>query len=187
MKKFTLILLPLFLVSLNNFSQSPITYSVFISSLPTCSTCCDGVACITAPSGGACAGVYQIQWSNGQTTSCANNFCSASVYSVSVYDFPCGDTTTKTFSMPAYTSIREYENQVQLKVYPNPVSNILIISSDQIEFENPEIKIVNTSGQTVFRGPYSKNIDLSKLTQGFYQLEISTSNKQIYYSKFIKD
>ena len=78
-------------------------------------------------------------------------------------------------------------NENQIKIYPNPVSNKLQIETEQNEFENSEIEITNTLGQTVLKLHYSNEIDVSKITQGFYQLKISTRNKKLYYSKFIKE
>ncbi|MBA3704946.1 MAG: T9SS type A sorting domain-containing protein, partial [Bacteroidetes bacterium] len=75
----------------------------------------------------------------------------------------------------------------QVSVYPNPATNILHISSEQREFENSEIEISNIIGQLILYSAFNSEIDVSKLTQGIYYLKVTTSNKQTYYSKFIKE
>ncbi len=84
--------------------------------------------------------------------------------------------------------IKEVNNLISnLNVYPNPVSNTLFISPKQDEFKNSEIEITNALGQIVLKLPYSNEIDVSKLAQGFYNLKISEPGEQFYYSKFIKE
>ena len=187
MKKRCYILSIFILLNLNNFGQSPITYTINITSMPTCSTCCDGQACVTPPSGGACAGVYQIVWSNAQTGSCANGFCSNTTYTVKVFDSPCSDSTIKTFTMPPFTGIFEYTKNFTIKVFPNPVSNTIFISAEQTEFESSEIEITNCLGQIILILPFQNQVDVSDLTSGYYSIKIITSSKQEYYSKFIKN
>lgn len=86
------------------------------------------------------------------------------------------------------TGISENKNTIaQIYVFPNPVSNTLNISMQQKEFDKLEIEITNTLGQAVLKLPYSNQIDVSKLSQGFYNLKIISKGDQIYYSKFIKE
>lgn len=178
-----------FLLFTYNFSgsQTPITYTVALITPATCSTCCDGVMAITNLSGGACAGVYQIEWSNGYTNTFGGGFCPDSVYSVSVYDFPCSDTTTKTFTFTAVTGINEINIKAELKSFPNPASNTLYIKADQSKLENSEIEVINTLGQTILKLLYKNEIDVSSLTSGCYVLKIITSGRQQFHSKFIKE
>ncbi len=73
------------------------------------------------------------------------------------------------------------------QLFPNPISSVLQIESTQNEFENSEIEITNTLGQTILKLPYSNSIDVSKLEPGFYDLRISSRTNQSYHSKFIKE
>ena len=87
----------------------------------------------------------------------------------------------------ATAGVNELSFKNEIKIYPNPASNELYISSEQNEFQNSEIEITNTLGQVVFKLPFAKEIDVSKLANGFYNLKIASPSKQIYYSKFIKE
>lgn len=72
-------------------------------------------------------------------------------------------------------------------LFPNPASSTLNILIDNKELENSEIEIINTLGQSVLNLPYKKEIDVSKISNGYYFLRITTSDKQIIHSKFIKE
>jgi hypothetical protein len=55
-----------------------------------------------------------------------------------------------------------------LKVYPNPVSNILTIETDNLA----DFEIINLLGQQVLRGKMARSIDVSFLPQGSYFLKM---------------
>jgi hypothetical protein len=74
-----------------------------------------------------------------------------------------------------------------LRIFPNPVSRLLYIETEQIEPENSEIEIRNILGQTVLKQFYSNAIDVSRFERGYYNLKIATSNNFIYHSKFVKE
>ncbi len=76
--------------------------------------------------------------------------------------------------------IDEIEKNNKIKIYPNPTSTILHISSDLKN--NPAIEIINYLGQTILKQKYSESIDVSKLSPGCYFIKIDNS-----YSKFIKE
>ena len=96
-------------------------------------------------------------------------------------------TSTQNFCDLSYTAINENINKPkQILVYPNPTFNSLNIQSDQIEFENSEIEIINYLGQTVLKLPYSNNISVSTLSSGYYTLKIVTRIGQ-FHSSFIKE
>ncbi len=87
-----------------------------------------------------------------------------------------------------FTGIEENNLLVNsIKIYPNPLTNSLCIKTELNDFENSEIEIINTLGQIVLKLPYANSIDVSRLAQGFYNLKISSINKRVYYSKFIKE
>ena len=74
-----------------------------------------------------------------------------------------------------------------LKIYPNPVSNTLYLSNEKYFEEEVQIEIVNCLGQTVLKLSYKNEVDISGFSSGCYTLKITTSNKQLYHSKFIKE
>lgn len=82
--------------------------------------------------------------------------------------------------------IKDFSQDVQINIYPNPVSTILNIISENNKLENSEIEITNSLGQSILKSPYTKEIDISHLTQGYYVLKIITQHKQQFHSKFIK-
>lgn len=83
--------------------------------------------------------------------------------------------------------INENQSLVNLKIYPNPVSNNLSIQMEEIEFPNSEIEITNYLDQTVLKTEFKNQIDVSKLASGIYNLKIVTKDNRSYYSKFVKE
>ncbi|RWW96759.1 M43 family zinc metalloprotease [Flavobacterium cerinum] len=82
------------------------------------------------------------------------------------------------------------ENELQgIKIHPNPASNVLFISSDQIDTIG-SYAIYNTLGQLVdsniIRFSVDLHIDTSILSQGIYNITIIQENKTISL-KFIKE
>lgn len=84
-------------------------------------------------------------------------------------------------------SVEEYWKNIDVKVYPSPVSEKLYISNEGAEFKNSEIEITNTLGQLVLKQGYSACIDVSSLPQGCYSLKVKGAEEQFYFSKFIKE
>lgn len=83
--------------------------------------------------------------------------------------------------------INEISNFKGLKMYPNPVSDILYIESEQYFEAGTEIEITNTLGQVILKLLYQKEIDVSYLSQGYYILKIILPAKKTIHSKFIKE
>ncbi|MFZ4796248.1 MAG: ice-binding family protein [Bacteroidia bacterium] len=84
------------------------------------------------------------------------------------------------------TAITEtYKRQEKLFVYPNPATNILNISvSNMTAIE--DINIYDTSGKLIISSQTNNNqIDISKLTNGVYMIEVFTINGKLN-CKFIK-
>jgi hypothetical protein len=96
-------------------------------------------------------------------------------------------TINKKIIKSSTAGIEEINFSSEIKIYPNPTSNTLHISTEQNEFENSEIEITNSLGQMVLKTLFSNTVDVSNFSQGFYNLKIATLNKQIYNSKFIKE
>ena len=74
----------------------------------------------------------------------------------------------------------------KLKILPNPNSGVFIIDFSIAQEENIKLEIVNLAGQSVyseeltnFSGKYSKEIHLSDIAKGIYQIQISSKDKII--------
>ncbi len=76
-------------------------------------------------------------------------------------------------------------NEIELKVYPNPASDRIIIHSTHENTANCKVKLFNSSGQLIPSAinrvsEHQLEIDLSEMSTGMYFLMITT-NKQINY------
>ena len=96
-------------------------------------------------------------------------------------------TIVKKIIKTALASVTELKGNFQFKTYPNPVSNVLHIESEQYFEVASEIEITNTLGQSVLKTGFKNEINVSEISQGFYNLKISTGNRQVYHSKIVKD
>lgn len=73
-------------------------------------------------------------------------------------------------------------------VYPNPVENLLFISTNALDVQN--LEIFSISGKLIFSKPYTTkdnelSIDLSDLSDGYFILKIVTAQKTYNY-KIVK-
>ncbi len=76
------------------------------------------------------------------------------------------------------------QNLVQFDVYPNPVSDQLFISSENLQIER--ISIYSMSGKEVRRlETKEKSIDVSRLHEGIYFIEVTSLNGKSI-QKFVK-
>ena len=72
-------------------------------------------------------------------------------------------------------------------VYPNPSANAISLNiSGVTNYQNSNISIQNTLGETVKKIPFSKDIDISDLAEGCYFLQVTLPNGETYKTKFIK-
>lgn len=77
-------------------------------------------------------------------------------------------------------NIREAQS---VKLYPNPVSDILTIEADLPEGSNGYLKIYNNAGKEIWTSPVSArttHINLSDWAPGNYSLGLINSNKKIF-------
>ncbi|GAB1858303.1 hypothetical protein MHTCC0001_31400 [Flavobacteriaceae bacterium MHTCC 0001] len=76
----------------------------------------------------------------------------------------------------------------QLKIYPNPVSNILNINASTLT--NYVVDIISINGKTIKREidkSFDDTIDVSDLNQGFYILKITNmKSNEVFYKNFVK-
>ncbi|WP_312400084.1 T9SS type A sorting domain-containing protein [Chryseobacterium sp.] len=70
-------------------------------------------------------------------------------------------------------------NKNQIKLYPNPSSNIIKITSDKKEVLN--VKIYSTEGRLVLSGTYQPNqdIDISTFKEGFYLVQVNNTTLKL--------
>ncbi len=77
-------------------------------------------------------------------------------------------------------TVKESETQNQFLIYPNPVSDFLMISGlDESQVQS--ISIFNTFGQKLYEGDLKAQIDVSSLTPGVYFIKIGSK-----LEKFVK-
>jgi hypothetical protein len=121
------------------------------------------------------------------------DFCDLSSTNGGMPDINTGTLSNVTFCSSqqffcdfTYTSVHE-KNIADGKVivYPNPTSNTLNIRTENFEFENAEIKIINHLGQTILKQTFAETISVTTLANGYYTLSISTENGQ-FHTKFVK-
>lgn len=90
---------------------------------------------------------------------------------------------------PVHTvSLSENNVQNSFSVFPNPVSNSLILSF-QSEIQTAEVRVLNVIGEIVYTKTISNTsnatIDMTQLVNGLYFLQLLTNNKY-FTQKFIK-
>jgi GH43 family beta-xylosidase len=92
-----------------------------------------------------------------------------------------------------YTDItigtQDYNPLSQVKVYPNPATDLLIVTTEGIKL-NQQLLITDLQGRTVYsttNGAHSniQTIDISKLQTGIYFLTLKTNSNKIV-KKFVK-
>jgi hypothetical protein len=89
--------------------------------------------------------------------------------------------TFKVFSVP--TSIEGALN-AGLKVYPNPVKNMIYLDGDV----SYQYKIVNSVGQNCMEGVTNSAINVESLNTGFYTIQLYTPNGQLrHQQKLVKE
>ncbi len=91
------------------------------------------------------------------------------------------------FNSCVNVSIHELSNNNQVSIYPNPANSALNITDEQNELQNSTIEITNSIGQMILSALFNNSIDVSSLSGGCYFLHITTSDKRILHSKFIKE
>jgi len=85
-------------------------------------------------------------------------------------------------------AIDQYETpNIRLELFPNPVSDILTISST--EYQDASIEITDIAGKTITStelNVQNLNLDISYLSQGVYLVKLFKHNKLLDTQKFIK-
>lgn len=109
-------------------------------------------------------------------TSCYDTYCDSSFYAFKTDENAMGQLT-----ILAPTSIREVQNQLQVNVFPNPVSNELSLS---VTVEHA--RIIDLLGREVLNFSNAGNkLDVSRLQQGIYVVEGRVGNNG-FRTTFVK-
>jgi hypothetical protein len=197
--------------TLSTISDSPLnntSYSVIGVSGPGCSGSASisltvnpvpGLTLNVVPSQTICAGesltlnavsgADTFSWSNGGNGSSISDTPSAStVYSVQASISSTGCFTTQAISIVVDPCIGlpERNNDLKLKIYPNPFSGIFYIES--LNSNQPEFEIRDVSGRIISSGKLMKGnnrIDMSTYAKGMYYLRFSGESMSVY--KIIRD
>lgn len=104
-------------------------------------------------------------------------------------------TTTQQYVIPVQTNtfctinslfdISMNDNSISL--YPNPASTILNITTLDDDLKFSEIEVSNYLGQIIIKREYSRKINISNLSNGYYNIKITDINKRNYSYKFVKE
>jgi hypothetical protein len=105
-------------------------------------------------------------------------FMNATVF----YDYSTGPVTNPPACLLATNEVPE--KVISVKVFPNPVQEILQIDSD-LKFSRCEI--LDASGKVVGKNTVQNNkINVSHLPAGLYFLKLMSAEAQMHYIQFIK-
>jgi hypothetical protein len=105
----------------------------------------------------------------GNGVASSYNFTDKTPYNVSYYRLKQMDNDGKE-TLSKVVSVNKDKGKEKLKIYPNPVSNVLIVETDNVS----DYQVINLLGQQVMRGKAAQQIDVSALVQGAYLLKVGT-------------
>ena len=104
----------------------------------------------------------------------------------------CGVGTSRTLAVtPQPDGIYEISNANNINIHPNPTEGIVSINFKgftgdiKIILQYPQGGLISTENITTVSSDFSKNIDLSKYTNGLYFIKI-VNNGNTYVSKIVK-
>lgn len=83
-------------------------------------------------------------------------------------------------------TINELVPNVNLRLFPNPVTDILYLNGELLSADNLYISIFNIEGKKIVHQKYVSQLNLSTLTEGVYLLKIELDFKTIFSKKFTK-
>ena len=115
----------------------------------------------------------------------------AGCYSLTAEDTISGCSIDTTICIKYLTANHELQNKKSIRIYPNPVKDILFIDIGSNELENYEISLLDLSGKiikTVNNSPNKSllSIDISGINAGFYLIKIHSDKSGIFCKKLIK-
>ncbi len=130
---------------------------------------------------------------NGSTTSETISYTAAAgTYYAQVYGYNGANSSTTCYTLKVQlgtaTKMDEVPSFAKLKVYPNPVSNILNISVLGEVATGSNITIIDSRGVKMMQEKMTKTtqaLDVSRLASGVYQVRIDNGT-QVITEKFVK-
>ena len=98
----------------------------------------------------------------------------------------CTSDTSNIISI-VITSIADYSNNLSIRIYPNPVTNELIIENEGNNL-NLNFEISNMTGQVLYKGRLVEKtiVNTSNLAPGAYLIKLENGNN-VEFKKIIKD
>ena len=90
---------------------------------------------------------------------------------------------------PTDNTIGLEEQSFQVKVYPNPVIDVLRIQSSGLSLENSDLSIYDLNGKLLLKEAllhFQQNIDVTALQNGTYILRIGSDKQMLHQEKFVK-
>lgn len=110
-----------------------------------------------------------------------------------VDDCPVDTTLTVPNSTAICTGVSDLDDEAQLTLYPNPATNLLLVSCANLNFSNGNaaLEIYDELGRRVYvkslsAGETMQQINVLGFTAGFYMVIIKCDNATIASSKFSK-
>jgi PKD repeat protein len=121
------------------------------------------------------------------TNTCSDTYCDSS----SVQKMAAGFLMSQ-FNViaPIVTNTNETEKSIEIKAYPNPISDELVIEFTHKDFERLNYELIDAIGRVVLSNSFEKGkttINTSQLCKGFYNLNIiNADGNKIKSLKIIK-
>ena len=170
------------------FAQSMLTLVTSSTPATACTAPCNGTATVTSVTGGTPP--YTYLWNPaGQNTQTATGLCPGQ-HQVGVWDAstPLPKQGTVLVNVICTTTgINVFDNNANVSVFPNPVSDKLSIGLSNLSAEGiKEIFVFNALGEKVLNQKFSNNLFVGNLPAGIYFLELKNENSS-YRTKFIKE
>jgi hypothetical protein len=95
-------------------------------------------------------------------------------------------TQVDNFSFQSKTSLETLYRSNSIHIFPNPTSSEINIDLGTAGFKAKAVKVSNQFGLEFFESEYTGKIDVSKLPNGFYVLELLTDDNYRLTKFFIK-
>ncbi|MDI9342674.1 MAG: T9SS type A sorting domain-containing protein [Sediminibacterium sp.] len=165
-------------------SSAPVSKTLTVNASPTINilpnntTICQGNSVTMTVSGAA-----TYSWSNGSTSTSVNVTPSVTTnYSVTgTSQAGCSVLASKTVSVVICTGVESFLlNENNIRIYPNPASDVLQVSIPSGTFQDYALELYNTLGQMVAYKKTSGNlsqITIEHLESGYYHLVIKSGDQ----------
>jgi hypothetical protein len=108
--------------------------------------------------------------------------------SVKAFD-DCRRHSQKDFTIQANVSIEKYEDKNNIRIYPNPVEDVVFVLTDNLNITNGEIQLFDVFGRLLKTEKIvdkQTSIGIKSLSAGVYIIQIKENNRIIKSSKIVK-